>query len=98
MTTENHASGPVKVLYRPVGRLCGFVSGVVAGRVFRHMWRRIAPGDHAKPPSALQSEYPMGEVLAAAVLQGAIAGGVRALINRGGARAFERWTGEWPGD
>ena len=23
---------------------------------------------------------------------------VRALIARGGARAFERWTGEWPGD
>jgi hypothetical protein len=36
--------------------------------------------------------------LLAATLQGAIAGGVKALIDPGGARAFQRWTGEWPGD
>jgi len=98
MANERAAGFPVKVLYRPVGRLCGFLSGVVAGRVFKRVWRRIAPGDHEKAPSALQSEYPMGELLVAAMLQGAIAGGVRALINRGGALAFERWYGEWPGD
>jgi NhaP-type Na+/H+ or K+/H+ antiporter len=98
MSSESHASRSVKVLYRPVGRLCGFLSGVVAGRVFKRVWKRIAPGDHENAPTALQSEYGWGEILVAAMLQGAIAGGVRALINRGGARAFQRWTGEWPGD
>ena len=92
------AAGFVKVLYRPVGRLSGFLSGVVAGAVFKRVWRRLTHGDREKAPTALQSEYRLGEVLLAATIQGAIAGGVRALIYRGGARAFQRWTGEWPGD
>jgi hypothetical protein len=33
-----------------------------------------------------------------AALQGAIYAVVKAAIDRSGARAFERWTGEWPGD
>ena len=40
----------------------------------------------------------MREVLIAAAVQGAIFALVKAVIDRGGARAFERWTGEWPGD
>jgi hypothetical protein len=81
-----------------VGWVCSVVAGVVAGVVFKRVWRRITPGDQEKAPSALQSEYRLGEILVAAMLQGAIAGGVKALIDRGGARAFQRWTGEWPGD
>jgi hypothetical protein len=34
----------------------------------------------------------------AAAIQGAIFGVVKAAIDRGSARAFQRWTGEWPGD
>jgi len=93
-----HAPSPVKVFYRPVGWLCSVVSGGVAGVLYKRVWRRIAHGDHEKAPSALQSDYRLGEILVAATLQGAIAGGVKALIDRGGARAFQRWTGEWPGD
>jgi hypothetical protein len=37
-------------------------------------------------------------VLIAAAIQGAIFAVVKAAIDRGGARAFQRWTGEWPGD
>jgi hypothetical protein len=99
MATEvQHASAAVKVLYRPIGSLCGLLSGVIAGSVFKQVWRRITHGEHEKAPSALQSEYRLAEVLLAATLQGAITGGVGALVNRAGARAFQRWTGEWPGD
>jgi hypothetical protein len=98
MTSEPGRRVPTKALYRPVGWVCSVVAGVVAGVVFKRLWRRITHGDHDKAPSALQSEYGMREILLAATLQGAIAGGVKALIDRGGARAFQRWTGEWPGD
>jgi hypothetical protein len=98
MTSEPRSRVPTKALYRPVGWVCSVVAGVVAGVVFKRLWRRITHGDHDKAPSALQSEYGMREILLAATLQGAIAGGVKALIDRGGARAFQRWTGEWPGD
>ena len=92
------ATRQVKVLYRPVGWLCSVVAGVVAGVLYKRVWRRIAHGDHERAPSALQSDYRLGEILVAATLQGAIAGGVKALVDRGGARVFQRWTGEWPGD
>ena len=37
-------------------------------------------------------------ILLAAALQGAIYAMVKALVDRGGARAFEKTFGEWPGD
>ena len=98
MSSESQSGVPTKVLYRPVGWVCSVIAGVVAGVVFKRLWRRITHGDHERPPSALQSEFRLREILRAAPLQGAIAGGVKALIDRGGARAFQRWTGEWPGD
>lgn len=100
MTTapEPPASRSTKLLYQPVGWVCSLVAGEIAGLAFRRVWKRVSHGDADKAPSALQLEYPMREIVLAAVLQGAISGGVRALVNRGGARAFQRWTGEWPGD
>ena len=46
----------------------------------------------------LASDYRLRKILLASVIQGAIYSLVKTLIDRGGARAFERWTGEWPGD
>nr|WP_253905002.1 DUF4235 domain-containing protein [Arthrobacter sp. H14] len=34
----------------------------------------------------------------AALIQGAVFALVKALIHRGGARTFEKVTGEWPGN
>ena len=59
---------------------------------------RVTPGDQSDPPQALESEYTLKEILIAATIQGAIYSLVKALIDRGSARAFQRWTGEWPGD
>ena len=36
--------------------------------------------------------------LVASAIQGAIFATVKAVVSRGGARAFQRLTGEWPGD
>jgi hypothetical protein len=70
----------------------------VAGQVFKQVWKRVSRGTDADAPKALESEYSLGEVLVAAAVQGAIFAVVKAAIDRGGARAFQRWTGEWPGD
>ena len=98
MPTEKKTSTSAKVLYRPLGLTSSILGGVVAGQVFKQVWKRAAPGDRSDPPRALESEYRMREVLVAAAVQGAIFALVKAVIDRGGARAFERWTGEWPGD
>jgi hypothetical protein len=98
MRTERQGSKSAKILYRPWGMVGSLVGGIVAGQIFQQMWKRLAPGDQEDPPKPLESEYRLRQVLIAALVQGAIFAVVRALINRGGARLFERWTGEWPGD
>lgn len=86
-----------RVMYRPVGLASSLVGGLVAGAIFKQVWKYAAPGDHDDPPSALERSYPLREVVLAAALQGAIFSVVKTVIDRQGARVFERWTGEWPG-
>jgi hypothetical protein len=85
-----------KVLYAPIGILSGVLGGLIASTIFKQVWKRIAGADD--PPTPRQSEYTWKEILAAAALQGAIFSIVKAIVNRGGAKGFERLTGSWPGD
>jgi hypothetical protein len=84
------------LLYKPLGIAFGVLGGLIGGAIFKQIWKRIAGEEDA--PGALQSEYGWKEVLPAAALQGAIFGLVKAATDRAGAKAFERATGEWPGD
>jgi hypothetical protein len=98
MTAETQTSTSAKILYRPWGLVASLLGGLIAGQVFQQLWRRLDPDGSDDPPKPLESEYRLRKILIAALIQGAIFSFVRALINRGGARLFERWTGEWPGD
>jgi hypothetical protein len=85
-----------KALYAPIGILSGVLGGLIASTIFKQVWKRVAGADD--PPTPRQSEYTWKEIVAAAALQGAIFSVVKAIINRGGAKGFERLTGAWPGD
>jgi hypothetical protein len=85
-----------KTLYTPVSLLFSVLSGVAAGAVFTQIWKRTAHQEEA--PDALEAEYGWREVPPAAALQGAVFALVKAAMQRGGARGFERVTGVWPGD
>jgi hypothetical protein len=85
-----------KILYRPFGLASSILGGIVAGTVFKQAYRRMQGQDDA--PDPLQSEYGWKQVLMTAAVQGAVYAVVKAAIDRAGARAFERWTGEWPGN
>ena len=95
---ETPTSTSAKILYRPFGITGSILAGIVAGQVFKQVWKRASKDADADAPKALESEYSMREVVAAAAVQGAIFAMVKAVVDRGGARAFQRWTGEWPGD
>jgi hypothetical protein len=45
----------------------------------------------------LERQYPLKEILFAAALECVIHSVVKTVIDRGGGRVVERWTGEWPG-
>jgi hypothetical protein len=90
------ASKGAKIAYRPIGLIGGILAGTLSGIIFKQVWKQIADEDDA--PSALQSEYPMREVVLAAALQGAIFAATKAAIDRAGAQGFTKLTGAWPGD
>jgi predicted metal-dependent enzyme (double-stranded beta helix superfamily) len=83
-----------KVAYKPVGMLLGIGAGIVAGAVFKQVWKIAAGDDDA--PDATDEERGWGEILAAAALQGAILAVVKAAVDRGGAAGVRRLTGRWP--
>jgi hypothetical protein len=85
-----------KWAYRPLGLVASLGAAALAGRLVKVLWRRARHQEDL--PTPLQSEYSLGEVVAAAALQAVVFGVVQALIDRLGARAFEHVTGEWPGD
>lgn len=92
---EKQPSKAAQIAYRPVGLVSSLVGGLLAGIVFKRLWAHLR--DEDDPPGALQSEYSWRDVLVAAAVQGAIFAVVKAAVDRGGAQAFERWFGEWPG-
>jgi uncharacterized protein DUF4235 len=85
-----------KLIYRPLGLVFSIVGGLLAGVVFKQMWKLVS--DEEEAPKAKESEYGWREVLPAAALEGAIFGLVKAAVDRGGAQGFEKLTGRWPGD
>jgi hypothetical protein len=84
-----------EALYKPIGVLCGVMGGILAGMLFKRVWRGVAGQESA--PSATDADHGWGEVLLAAALEGAIYGLVKAAVDRTGAAGYERATGTWPG-
>ncbi|HJQ51198.1 MAG TPA: DUF4235 domain-containing protein [Gaiellaceae bacterium] len=84
-----------RVLYKPLGLLFGVLGGIVAGTVFKRVWALVAHEHEA--PEATDASKGWGEVVAAATVEGAVFGGVKALIDRAGATGFAWLTGAWPG-
>jgi hypothetical protein len=86
----------MKALYTPFGLLFSVLGGVIAGALFKRMWRVVANEDDA--PDAKDRDRGWGEIVTAAAVQGAIFGTVKAVVDRAGAKGFERATGTWPGN
>ena len=86
----------IKLLYKPTGMLVSVLGGVVAGAVFKRVWKVAAREDDA--PKATDAQRGWREILLAAALQGAIFAVVKAAVDRGAAAGTRRLTGVWPGD
>lgn len=83
-----------KVAYKPLGMVFGAAGGVLAGAVFKRVWRLV--DDKHDAPSPTDEDRGWREVLIASALQGMIFALVRAAVDRGGAAGVRRITGTWP--
>jgi hypothetical protein len=81
----------MKLFYKPIGLLVSILGGLVAAALFKRLWRAVA--NESDAPEAKDRERSWREVIAAAAIQGAVFGGVKALIDRAGATGFAQLTG-----
>jgi hypothetical protein len=86
----------IRVLYKPLGVAVSVLGGVLAGAVFKRLWKLAAGQDEA--PKATDADRGWREILIAATVQGAIFGLVKAVVDRGAAEGTRKLTGTWPGD
>ncbi|GAA2778047.1 DUF4235 domain-containing protein [Nonomuraea dietziae] len=84
------------LIYKPLSLLISVLGGMIAGALFKQVWKVVAGQDDA--PDADDQEYTWRQVLVAAMVQGAIFGLVKAAIQRAGAQGVRKTTGHWPGD
>jgi Protein of unknown function (DUF4235) len=84
-----------RLIYKPFGLVVSVLGGLAARALFKRVWS--AAGHEEKAPKATDEGKGWGEVVVAAAAQGAVFGGVKALIDRAGATGFAWLTGAWPG-
>jgi hypothetical protein len=84
----------MRYAYKPFGLLVSVLGGIAAGALFKRLWRAVTDEDEA--PQATDPDRGWGEIATAAAIEGAIFGGVKAVIDRAGATGFARATGQWP--
>jgi Protein of unknown function (DUF4235) len=85
----------MKVLYKPIGLIVSVLGGILASQLFSQLWR-LLPGSSESAPESKDPGHSWKEIATAAALQGAVYGSVKAIVDRAGARGFERMTGTWP--
>lgn len=81
--------------YKPFGLAVSITGGLIASLLFKQVWKQVSDSDET--PDATDADHGWREVLIAAAIQGAIFAVVKAVADRGGASAFQRLTGSWPG-
>jgi Protein of unknown function (DUF4235) len=86
----------IKLLYKPVGMLVSVLGGMLAGAIFKQVWKITAREDDA--PKATDARRGWRGILLAAALQGAIFALVKAAVDRAAAEGARKLTGVWPGD
>lgn len=87
----------MSLLYKPFGIVLGVLAGMLGRRLFTVVWGKLDP-EAEEPPEAKTRDTSAAKAVGAAAVQGLIFSGVRAGVDRAGARAFYRTTGVWPGE
>jgi hypothetical protein len=85
----------VKLLFIPFSVVGGLIAGFLGKKVFESAWSVI---DDQEPPKPDHRDVPIGKVVAAAALEGAVFRATRAAVDHQMRRGFAGLTGSWPGE
>jgi hypothetical protein len=85
----NELSPLGKIAYKPIGLAFGLLGGLIAGKVFGVVWKKVSNEDET--PQPLSDDYSTREVLFAATLQGALFGLIKTAIDRYGMKGVRRF-------
>lgn len=85
----------IKLMYGPIRLIASAAGGLLTTVAFARIWRAVAGKD--KAPEATDKAQSWVDILPAAALHGIVFGVVKAVVDRAGAKQFERMTGKWPG-
>ena len=78
------------IFYKPLALAASVGGGILAGAVFNQVWKKVGGSDERPEPQDLSQRT--RDVLIAAALQGLIFGVVKAAVDRGTARGFQKVT------
>jgi Protein of unknown function (DUF4235) len=88
-TPDGQLTGLAKIAYKPFGTVFGILGGLLAGKVFSAIWKKVAREDET--PAPLSEDYSTREVLIAATIQGAVFGLITTAVNRYGIKGFRKF-------
>jgi Protein of unknown function (DUF4235) len=84
-----------KLIFRPVSIVAGLVAGLIGKKLFQGLWGVV---DDEQPPKPEERPVPIGKLVLALALEGALFRLVKGLAEHGSRYAFSRLTGSWPGE
>ena len=84
-----------KLIFMPFSIGTGLVAGMIGKKLFERLWGLI---DDEEPPGPEHRVVPVGKLLVALALEGAIFKILRGTADRGLRRTFLALTGSWPGE
>jgi hypothetical protein len=77
-----------KLSFRALSLVLSVASGLLAGAVFKQVWKLVAGEEEA--PEATDPERSWNEILLAAALHGAVFAAVKAALDRGAAQSARK--------
>jgi Protein of unknown function (DUF4235) len=85
----------VKALFLPLSIIVGLLAGQVSKKLFDFVWGALKDEEAPRPK---HRELPYLELVAALLIEGAIARLVRGFVDHGLRHGWAQLTGAWPGD
>jgi hypothetical protein len=85
----------VSKLFTPIGVVVGLVAGQISKKIFDKVWGLIKDEEAPRPK---HREVPLGTLVLALLVEGAIARVVRGMVDHGTRHGWAQLTGSWPGE